>query len=136
MAIRQATIAKYHNFLKDIVDKADGNMIIHDFYSHVSNHKLNNAVGGELQRLGYIVKVSGLSGAYEVKLVKPEPKHARTILEKLNVARNNTEKEKTEKVTKPVKKVTAKKVRVKKDQIHEYSKKEFSILWGLIFLKW
>lgn len=131
MAIRQATIAKYHNFLKDIVDKADGNMIIHDFYSHVSNHKLNNAVGGELQRLGYIVKVSGLSGSYRVQLIKPEPKHARTILEKLNVARNNSEKDKTSKVTKPVKKVKA-----KKEQIAEHPKKEFSILWGMIFLRW
>jgi hypothetical protein len=132
MAIRQATIAKYHNFLKDLVDKADNNMIIHDFHLHISKHQLNNAVSGELQRLGYMIKVLGSPGSYEIKLVKPEPKHARILLENLNFIRA---KSKLEKSKSPEKNVVKTK-RVKKQQISENSKKEFTMLWGLISLKW
>jgi DNA-binding transcriptional regulator WhiA len=128
MKVRQQTVDKYYAFLKElaVIHESKGDIV--NLSSIITEKKLNNYVSATMVKLGYIKRTS--KSTYKLLLVKPQPKHARELLDYMNSVRNNV------KPIKVIPKETSKKVinKVSKTEI-KTSNKEFSLLWGLIKVK-
>jgi hypothetical protein len=124
MKSRQTTIDKYFNFLKYLADLQKTKDHIYDVSDLVKKYHLNSCVFSHMVRLGYAKNVS--IRTYKFLLVKPEPIHAKKLLDSINADRiksRNAEKDIKRKVVK------------NKKLNSQAANKEIKILWGLITLK-
>lgn len=124
MKSRQITIDKYFKFLKYIADlqKTKGDLV--DVGKLIKEYKLNSCVFAHIVKLGYAKIVSNKT--YKILLIKPEPIHAKKLLDSINDDRS-----KSDSVIQNSKKRTTKSKNLKP----KTSNKEFSILWGLVRIK-
>lgn len=135
MKARQATIEKYYNFLKVLVKLQNETSVLKDLPGLIKQYKLNTYTSSTLIHLGYVQ--NGNNRTFKVVLMKPEPRHAKAILDFMNTNRqkNRLSKKVEMKTSKPnkVSKTVKPKVKTVKSVVSE--RKEFSLLWGLIKVK-
>lgn len=125
MAIRKKTIEKYQHFLLELVKNADSQNMITDIYGLAKSFGVNTYACAALVKLGYVERKPEYKKSVKLLLLKPEFKHARLLLEKIDENRNKNTKANDSKSS-------AK----SKSKSKEVKNKEFVILWGLISIRW
>lgn len=148
-----STIAKYTEFLKAIVKIADANYMVtgEELYNLQRQHRINSTTVSIVVKLGFVTYHSAKQNVgkkrynfYKVHLIKPEPKHAKQLLDYINKKRVEYRSPEPL-ITKPCdtsikfQKEFKKPVKAKKPTIEQntaVAKKEFSLLWGLLKIKY
>jgi DNA-binding transcriptional regulator WhiA len=130
MKTRQNTIEKYHKFLKDLSLTAR-NGEINNVSDIVRDYSLNSYTPSVMLKLGYIKKIG--KQKHKLLLMNPEPKHARELIEFMNQARQKHKS--VASVKKPSKQKVITSRKASKPAASTSSQREFSVLWGLIKVK-
>jgi predicted Zn-ribbon and HTH transcriptional regulator len=123
MKIRQTTIDKYYKFLKDLTLLSQ-NKEITDLNKIVKEYALNTYTASVMVQLGYVKKIN--RSKCQLLLLNPEPIHAKKLIEIMNKSREKS---------KSKQKINQTSKRNQKSLISKNSQKEFSLLWGLITIK-
>lgn len=144
------TIQKYKVFLDDVVNTSDLDFLIkgEELYRLQRKHKINNSTASIVIKLNYVSLKKRLHKGYnrvnfyEVNLRKPEPRHAKKILDYINTRRlvNKNEEVVEQKcdTSKAFVKEFKKAVKAKQpiEEKQPSAKKEVSIMWGLFKIKY
>jgi DNA-binding transcriptional regulator WhiA len=130
MKTRQSTIEKYHQFLKDLSLTAR-NGEISNISDIAKDYSLNGYTTSVMLKLGYIKKIG--KQKHKLLLINPEPKHARELIEFMNQARQKHKN--VPSVKRPSKTKTVASRKASKPAASTSSQREFSVLWGLIKVK-
>ena len=133
---RKQTIEKYTKFLEEL---SKINIIVKsDLYAMIRTFHLNNSIVSHLVSLNYIDHLDNKK--FKVCLLKVMPIHAVELLYKLNSTRAGVKITKVD--NQKVKAIvpTKTKGRNKKQDIAYVSSdkqpKQFSLLWGVVMIKW
>ena len=133
---RKETIEKYTKFLEEL---SKINIIVKsDLYAMIRTFHLNNSIVSHLASLNYIEHLDNKK--VKVCLLKVMPIHAVELLYRLNSGRKGIKTAKVDKQKVIDTIPTSTKVQKKKKDIAHVSSdkpfKQFSILWGVVFIKW
>ena len=131
---RKQTIEKYTVFLENL--SKTNTISKSDFYKQIKEYRLNNGILSHMKALGYLDTVN--KETFRIRLLKVMPIHAVHLLNSLSNARVLAVSRKPKKTLKSTT-VTAKN-KVNKKAIAYVSSgvpvKQFSILWGVLTIKW
>jgi hypothetical protein len=131
---RKQTIEKYTKFLEEL---SKCNTISKpNFYQKIKEFRLNNSIASPMIDLGYIEPIT--SKTFKVSLVKVMPIHAVELLYRLNTSRKI---HKAATLTKTITASNSKNTPLKKVKAIVTDSKlkqprQFSILWGVLMIKW
>lgn len=131
---RKQTIEKYTLFLEDLA-KLD-TITKTNFSEKIRKYRLNNGISSHMIALGYIISVNNKN--LKIGLLKVMPIHAVQLLNSLNNARviaNNKKMISMNVTEKNVVKNQLKK-QICTTESKTSSHKHFSILWGVLSIKW
>jgi hypothetical protein len=131
---RKQTIEKYTKFLEKL--SKHNTISKPDFYQEIKEFRLNNGMAGPMIALGYIEPINGKT--FKVCLLKVMPIHAVELLYRLNSSRKM---HKAATLTKTITASNSKNTPLKKLKAVVVDSelkqpRQFSILWGMLMIKW